>query len=61
MPKGLEDQAGGTLEAALKRTRWLVRRPLTGTEIGGAGLAEIIADFVADARPLLVFGWKALG
>jgi uncharacterized protein (DUF2461 family) len=60
MPKGFEDQAGGPLEAALKRTRWLVRRPLTGTEIGGEGLPEVIADFVADARPLLAFGWKAL-
>jgi uncharacterized protein (DUF2461 family) len=61
MPKGFEDQAGGPLEAALKRTRWLVRRPLTGAEIGGEGLAEVIADFTADARPLLAFGWKALG
>ena len=61
MPKGFEDQAGGPLEAALKKTRWLVRRPLTGAEIGGEGLAEIIADFTADARPLLAFGWKALG
>jgi uncharacterized protein (DUF2461 family) len=60
MPKGFEDHAGGPLEAALKRTRWLVRRPLTGAEIGEEGLAEIIADFVADARPLLTFGWKAL-
>jgi uncharacterized protein (DUF2461 family) len=61
MPKGFEDQAGGPLEAALKRTRWLVRRPLTGAEIGSEGLAEVIADFAADARPLLAFGWKALG
>jgi uncharacterized protein (DUF2461 family) len=61
MPKGFEDQAGGPLEAALKRTRWLVRRPLTGAEIDGEGLAEVIADFAADARPLLAFGWKALG
>jgi uncharacterized protein (DUF2461 family) len=60
MPKGFEDHAGGPLEGALKKTRWLVRRPLTGAEIGGEGLAEIIADFVADARPLLAFGWKAL-
>ena len=60
MPKGFEDQAGGPLEAALKRTRWLLRRPLTGAEIGGEGLAEVIADFAADARPLLTFGWKAL-
>jgi uncharacterized protein (DUF2461 family) len=60
MPKGFEDQAGGPLEAALKRTRWLVRRPLTGAEVGGEGLVEVIANFVADTRPLLTFGWKAL-
>ncbi|WP_165188207.1 DUF2461 domain-containing protein [Caulobacter soli] len=60
MPKGFEEHAGGPLETAIKRTRWLVRRPLTGTEIGGEDLAELIADFVADARPLLTFGWKAL-
>jgi uncharacterized protein (DUF2461 family) len=61
MPKGFEDQAGGPLEAALKRTRWLVRRPLIGAEIGGAGLVDAIANFTADTRPLLTFGWKALG
>jgi uncharacterized protein (DUF2461 family) len=60
MPKGFEDHAGTTLEPALKRTRWLVRRPLTGAEIGDDELPEIIADFVAHARPLLTFGWKAL-
>lgn len=61
MPKGFEDQGGGPLEAALKRTRWLVRRDLTGPEVGGAKLPEIIAGFVSDAQPLLTFGWKALG
>lgn len=60
-PKGFEAQAGGPLEAALKRTRWLVRRPLTGAEIGSRDLPEVIAGFVADTRPLLAFGWKALG
>ena len=60
MPKGFEAHAGGPLEAPLKKTRWLVRRPLTGAEIGGERLPEIIADFTADARPLLDFGWKAL-
>ena len=61
MPKGFEDHAGMTLEPALKRTRWLVRRPLTSAEIGDDELPEVIADFAADARPLLTFGWKALG
>jgi uncharacterized protein (DUF2461 family) len=61
MPKGFEAHAGTTLEPALKRTRWLVRQPLTGEQIGEDELPEIIADFVAHARPLLTFGWKALG
>jgi len=61
MPKGFEGHAGGSLETALKRTRWLVRRPLTGAEIGGPDLPGVIADFTAAARPLLTFGWKALG
>jgi uncharacterized protein (DUF2461 family) len=60
MPKGFEDQAGGPLEAALKRTRWLVRRPLTGAEIASPDLPKLITTFVADAQPLLDFGWKAL-
>ncbi|WP_425995846.1 DUF2461 domain-containing protein [Caulobacter sp. DWR1-3-2b1] len=60
MPKGFEDQVGGPLEAAIKRTRWLVRRDLTGPEIGGTALPAIIADFAVHARPLLEFGWKAL-
>jgi uncharacterized protein (DUF2461 family) len=59
--QGLRGAGDGPLEPALKRTRWLVRRPLTGAEIGGDELPQIIADFVADARPLLAFGWKALG
>jgi len=61
MPKGFEGQAGGPVEATLKRTRWLVRRPLTGAEIGGPDLPALIADFTVAARPLLAFGWRALG
>lgn len=60
MPKGFEDHAGGDIETALKRTRWIVSRPLTGAEIGSADLPRVIADFAASARPLLDFGWKAL-
>lgn len=60
MPKGFEDQAGGPLEAALKRTRWLVRRDLSGSDVAGPGLPALIAGFTGDAWPLLSFGWKAL-
>lgn len=60
MPKGFETHAGGPLEAALKRTRWIVSRPLTEAEITGSDLPDTIAAFVADVRPLLDFGWRAL-
>ncbi len=61
MPKGFEAQAGGPLETTLKRTRWLVTRPLTGAEITAPGLPDTLAAFAADTRPLLDFGWSALG
>jgi uncharacterized protein (DUF2461 family) len=60
MPKGYEALAGDPLEPHLKRTRWLVRRQLTGAEIASPDLPDLIAGFAADARPLLDFGWKAL-
>lgn len=60
MPKGFEDQAGGSLEAAIKRTRWIVSRPLTQSEVVSPDLPDVIADFTARTRPLLDFGWAAL-
>jgi uncharacterized protein (DUF2461 family) len=60
MPKGFEDQAGGPLEAVLKKTAWLVERPLTGAELVAPDLPILIADFAARARPLFMFGWRAL-
>jgi uncharacterized protein (DUF2461 family) len=60
MPKGFEEQAGGPLEAALKKTHWLVERRLTGPELADPSLPTLIADFAAQARPLFAFGWRAL-
>lgn len=60
MPKGFENQAGSAVEGALKRTRWIVSRPLTEAEIASPGLPEVIADFAVETRPLLDFGWRAL-
>lgn len=60
LPKGFEDQAGAPLEAAIKRTRWLVSRPLSDADVMSPDLPARIAAFAADARPLLDFGWKAL-
>jgi uncharacterized protein (TIGR02453 family) len=60
MPKGFENHAGSPIEDALKRTRWIVSRPLTGAEVLSPALPAVIADFAESARPLLDFGWRAL-
>jgi uncharacterized protein (DUF2461 family) len=60
MPKGFEEQAGGPLEAALKKTQWLVGRRLTGAELAHPNLPTLIADFALQVRPLFAFGWGAL-
>jgi len=60
MPKGFEALAGSPLEAAVRRTRWIVSRPLAAAEIQSPALPDRIADFAASARPLLDFGWRAL-
>jgi uncharacterized protein (DUF2461 family) len=60
MPKGFEDQVAGPLEAALKKTQWLVGRRLTGAELADPNLPILIADFAAQVRPLFAFGWRAL-
>jgi uncharacterized protein (TIGR02453 family) len=60
LPKGFEDQAGSSVDDAIKRTRWIVSRPLTEAEVLSPDLPRIIAGFADDARPLLDFGWAAL-
>ena len=60
LPKGFEDQAGSLAEDAVKRTRWIVSRPLTEVEVLSSDLPKTLAAFAADARPLLDFGWVAL-
>jgi uncharacterized protein (DUF2461 family) len=52
MTRDFADHGGGPLDPALKRTRWIVRRRLTGAEIASPDLPEVVAAFAADARPL---------
>ena len=60
MPRGFEVQAGTPIEAAIKRTRWIVSRPLGEAEVLASDLPDVVAGLAADARPLLDFGWTAL-
>lgn len=60
LPKGFEDQAGSPVEDAIKRTRWIVSRPLSEAEVLSSDFPTTIAGLAAQARPLLDFGWAAL-
>ena len=60
LPKGFEMAPGPVVET-LKLKSWIVRRELPKTRLGDAKLVDDIAAFAGDARPLLDFGWAALG
>ena len=47
------------LLTAVKRTGFVVSRPLKEADLGKAKLAETVVAFAKDALPLLQFGWKA--
>ena len=44
----------------LRLTAHVVRRPLSETAIHGLGLVDLCADFIAQALPLLDYGWGVL-
>ena len=46
--------------SALRLTAHVVRRPLSETAIHGLGLVDLCADFIAQALPLLDYGWGIL-
>lgn len=60
-PKGYEGITDEGLLTAVKRTALLTSRPLKDTDIGKPKLVTQLADFAAEALPLLQFGWKAAG
>lgn len=56
-PRGYEAVEDPVLREVLRCRSLVVRRPLPDT---GAGLPGAIAEFAADALPLLQFGWAAI-
>ena len=59
-PRGFEEYADGPLADHLKLKSLIVSRPLAVKELRGPALGAKLADFAADALPLLTFGWAAL-
>lgn len=60
LPRGYDVAAGGPVEWAVKLRNLVVHRPLAEAALRGPGLVGDIADFAADALPLLDYGWDAL-
>ncbi len=60
MPKGFEDLKGSAIDPVLRLKNFIVQRPLSDKDVQGRALATKIADFAAQALPLLRFGWDAV-
>ena len=59
-PRGFEEYADGPIAEHLKLKSLIVSRPLAVKDLRGPALVAKLADFAADALPLLTFGWAAL-
>jgi uncharacterized protein (TIGR02453 family) len=60
LPAGFKEFAGTSAEPYLKFKSLMVRRPISRDALTTPQLAEEIALFLADAMPLLTWGWKAI-
>jgi uncharacterized protein (TIGR02453 family) len=60
-PKGYETVTDETVLMALKRTGYVVSRPLDEAALWRPELVAEIVAFVKDALPLLQYGWKVAG
>jgi uncharacterized protein (DUF2461 family) len=61
IPRGFEDLKDGPLDGAIRLKSFIVEEKLSMKLIARPELAGTIADFAKRSRPLLDFGWKALG
>lgn len=61
VPRGFEALKGGPLDGAVRLKSFIVEEPLPAKLITTTALTDAIVDFTKRGRPLLTFGWKALG
>ena len=59
LPRGYES-APAAVAWALKLRNFIVSRPIAAKDLRGGGLVGRLADFAAEAMPLLDWGWDAL-
>ena len=61
VPRGFEALKGGPLDGVIRLKSFLAEESLSEAEILSPKLTGKVVDFALRARPLLDFGWKALG
>ncbi len=61
LPRPFHAEEVGDLADALKLKSYTVSRPLTRDDVADPALVGRLAAFAAEGRPLLDFGWDALG
>jgi uncharacterized protein (TIGR02453 family) len=59
LPRGYE-QAPASVGWALRLRNFIVERPIAAKDLRSAALVGRLADFAAEAMPLLDWGWEAL-
>jgi uncharacterized protein (TIGR02453 family) len=61
VPRGFEAHKGTAIEGALRRKSFIVEETLPAKLLATPKLADAVTDFAVRAKPLLTFGWEALG
>jgi uncharacterized protein (TIGR02453 family) len=61
VPRGFEDMKGSAVESALRLKGLIVEAPLTEAVVTSPKLVDTIVKFAQRARPVLDFGWEAIG
>ena len=61
VPRGFEDMKGSPVESALRLKGLIVEEPLAESVVTGPKLVDAIVKFAQRARPVLDFGWEAIG
>ncbi|MGD9738743.1 MAG: TIGR02453 family protein [Bauldia sp.] len=61
VPRGFEEMKGSPVEGAIRLKSFIVEEPIDEALVTTPKLADRIFKFAERGRPLLDFGWKALG
>lgn len=61
VPRGFEAMKGSPVEGAIRMKSFIVEEPIEEALLTSPKLTDRIVKFVQRARPLLDYGWKALG